>query len=164
MAGFGCSPRLKRSRISTKVSGTVSILAFTHRRPAGSRALSNRTPDSENVDDFVAAEAPGFNKYLQISTIPPEVISWQVFENRSLALFGQGGLGCKRSRVQISAARPNSSKTYIRNIHRRSCFGVQLESNLDASQTASRAHERHYSNSWHLSPPIKNPTNPTFLS
>jgi len=40
-------------------------------------------------------------------------------------------LGCKRSRVQISAARPNSSKTYRPWTFPRPPFGVQLESKLD---------------------------------
>jgi hypothetical protein len=39
-------------------------------------------------------------------------------------------LGCKRSRVQISAARPNSSKTYKLLTLRELPFGVQLASNL----------------------------------
>jgi hypothetical protein len=43
-------------------------------------------------------------------------------------------LGCKRSRVQIPAARPNSSsKTYRQNVSRPPRFGVHLESKMDAS-------------------------------
>ena len=40
-------------------------------------------------------------------------------------------LGCKRSRVQISAARPNSSKSCRRRFHLDRRFGVQLESKCD---------------------------------
>src|SRR6185312_8020190 len=52
----------------------------------------------------------------------------QLFENRPLVLFDCGSLGCKRSRVQIPAARPNSSKTYVARNRRSHLFGVQLES------------------------------------
>jgi hypothetical protein len=43
--------------------------------------------DSEIVDDFVAASAPEFNKYLQSSTKPKQVIIMQVLENRPLVLL-----------------------------------------------------------------------------
>jgi len=42
------------------------------------------------------------------------------------------GLGCKRSRVQIPAARPNSSKTYSYRTMGNPVSGVQTESKMDA--------------------------------
>ena len=36
--------------------------------------FGKQTPFLEGVDDFVAAEAPGLNKYLQTSTRPPQAI------------------------------------------------------------------------------------------
>ena len=61
-------------------------------------------------------------------------------------------LGCKRSRVQISAARPKNSKTYRHPTCLKPSFGVQLESKMDAGPRALR---KHCSNSWQLSHPRK---------
>src|SRR3954447_20779232 len=48
-------------------------------------------------------------------------------------------LGCKRSRVQISAARPNSSNTYGRQSAPMTRSGVQVESKKDVGWTPWRA-------------------------
>src|ERR1017187_7125516 len=64
-------------------------------------------------------------------------------------------LGCKRSRVQISAARPNSSKSYRHQPSPVLGFGVQLESKRGRRAHAFRAHEKHCSYSWYLSHPRK---------
>ena len=64
-------------------------------------------------------------------------------------------LGCKRSRVQISAARPNSSKSYRYQPCLDPRSGVQLESKRRRRRLLSRAPEEDCSNSWHLSHPRK---------
>ena len=78
-------------------------------------------------------------------------------------------LGCKRSRVQIPAARPNSSNTYSQNIPLILPSGVHLESKTDAGPAASSlvlagvfANTQNRSKSSGALYSYKNPTFPTF--
>src|SRR5262249_17783794 len=57
-----------------------------------------------------------------------ELRKWFVFYRNAYKLLTRSCLGCKRSRVQIPAARPNPSKSYRLTTRPKCRFGVQLES------------------------------------
>ena len=77
---------------------------------------------------------------------------------RSLALYARSNLSClecKRSRVQISAARPNSSKTYRHQPSSDLRFGVQLVQTWTPVQALPAPRKNTAPISWHLSHPRK---------